>query len=108
MARPNHQLEDIEQKEILPGFKVRFVHSQHMTFAFWDIDAGSELPEHSHHHEQVAIVESGEFELTIGGDTQVYSKGKVAVIPSNAPHSGRALTDCKILDVFSPVREDYQ
>jgi hypothetical protein len=33
--------------------------------------------------------------------------GSVGIIPPNAVHSGRALTDCKILDVFSPVREDY-
>jgi quercetin dioxygenase-like cupin family protein len=33
--------------------------------------------------------------------------GSVAVIPSNARHSGKAVTACRILDVFYPLREDY-
>ena len=34
--------------------------------------------------------------------------GLVGTVPSNARHSGRALTDCRILDAFQPVREDYR
>jgi len=98
---------DIKAREILPGLRARFVHSDSMTFAFWDIDAGAELPEHAHHHEQVAIVQEGEFEITLDGKTEVCMPGKVLVIPSNVTHSGKALTRCKILDVFSPKREDY-
>jgi quercetin dioxygenase-like cupin family protein len=33
--------------------------------------------------------------------------GQVLIIPSNVVHSGQALTPCKVLDVFNPVREDY-
>ena len=36
------------------------------------------------------------------------TNGEVAVIPSGAVHSGRALTQCRFLDVFHPVREDYK
>ena len=105
---PFLNLNDIDQKELLPGFSVRFVHTEKMTLAFWDIKAGSVLPEHSHHHEQVAAqVISGEFELTLEGETKVMKAGDIAVIPSNSIHSGKAITDCQLLDVFSPVREDY-
>lgn len=34
--------------------------------------------------------------------------GGVAVVPSNATHSGRALSACRFVDVFQPVREDYR
>ncbi len=101
-------LEDVEVREPVPGFRVRFVHSATMTFAYWDIDAGAELPLHSHPHEQVAHALEGEFELTVDGEAVLVRPGVVVVIPSDVPHSGRAITDCRLLDVFHPVREDYR
>lgn len=66
------------------------------------------MPEHSHPHEQVANLIAGKFEMTVAGETRTIEPGMVAVIPSEAKHSGRALTDCYILDVFYPIREDYR
>ena len=103
-----YQLDDIESTQVIPGFRAKFVHSERMTFVFWDVEAGAELPEHSHEHEQVCNVLEGEFSLTIDGQTQRLRPGQVAVIPSLAVHSGRAETDCRVLDVFQPVREDYR
>jgi len=101
------KIDSIGQREILPGYTVRFVHTDSMTFAYWDVKAGSPLPEHSHHHEQVASVVEGTYELTVNGETKKLQAGEIAVIPSNVPHSGVAITDCKLMDVFCPVREDY-
>lgn len=105
---PIVDLSDIKKTELIPGFNVRFVHSEKATLAFWDIRAGSILPEHSHFHEQIAQLIEGSFELTIDGITTALKPGMLAVIPPNAVHSGIALTDCKMVDVFSPVREDYK
>ena len=63
---------------------------------------------HSHLHEQVANVLSGQFELTVAGDTKLLEPGKVAVIPPHVPHGGHAITDCELLDVFLPERDDYK
>ena len=101
-------LKDIEQKEIIPGYEVRFIHSKNMTFAYWDIKEGAPLPEHSHPNEQVANMIKGEFEVTINGKTKIMKPGDVTIIPSNIKHSGKSITDCKIIDVFYPVREDYK
>lgn len=93
--------------EILPGMRGRFVHSQHMTFAFWEIDAGFDLPAHNHPHEQVTHMIEGIFELAINGKARQLNAGAMAIIPGNAAHSGKAITDCRILDIFYPKREDY-
>ena len=106
---PFTHLDNIPAKELLPGFSGKMIHTENMTLAYWDIKAGSILPEHHHVHEQVAAqVISGEFEMTLNGETKVMKPGDVAIIPSNVVHSGKALTDCQLLDVFSPAREDYQ
>jgi len=102
------KLDNIVPREIMPGFFGRMIHSESMSFVYWDIKEGSPLPEHSHMHEQVANMLEGKFLLVIAGESRELSPGDVAIIPSNAVHSGKALTDCKILDVFCPVREDYK
>ena len=99
---------DIEEKEVFKGFKGRFVHMESFTIGFWDIEAGSELPLHSHIHEQTTEVIEGELEMTCNGVTKVYKPGMIITIPSNVLHGGRAITRCKLTDIFCPVREDYK
>jgi quercetin dioxygenase-like cupin family protein len=101
------RFDDLPTKEIIPGFQARLIHTEQQTISLVETQAGSILPAHSHVHEQVSQVLQGEFEMTVEGETRVCKKGDVVVIPSNAVHSGRALTDCLILDTFTPVREDY-
>lgn len=103
-----HDWSTVAESEPLPGFVGKVVHSATMSFVLWRIRAGSVLPEHSHVHEQVVHMIEGEFEIAVDGETLRYGPGMVGVIPSNARHAGRALTDCRILDVFQPVREDYR
>lgn len=105
---PFINLETLKQREQMPGFVGRFVHSENMTLVHWEIPPGTPLPEHSHPQEQLIIFVDGQFELTIDGETALLGPQSVAVIPSNAVHSGKALTKCRIIDVFSPVREDYR
>jgi len=101
-------LSDIPQREIVPGYRARFIHSANMTLAYWDVDAGASLPEHSHPHEQIANVLEGQFELTVAGESRTLEPGQIAIIPSAVPHSGKAITDCRLLDVFHPCRDDYK
>ncbi|MEO7532035.1 MAG: cupin domain-containing protein [Sediminibacterium sp.] len=105
---PQIDLASIQPIEMIPGYHARFIHTEQMTLNFLEVKAGAVVPEHSHLHEQVSIVTEGEFELTVDGERMRFGPGKVIVIPSNVKHSGLAITDCKLLDVFNPVREDYR
>jgi quercetin dioxygenase-like cupin family protein len=104
----HHKLPEIPEKEVFPGFHGRFVHSGAMTFAWWRIDEGAEVPEHAHPHEQVVNVLEGELALTVAGHEHVLHAGDVMEIPGGVKHSARALGASRVLDVFSPVREDYR
>jgi len=101
-------LSEIEWKEPVSGFKARFVHSENITLAYWDIEAEASLPEHSHPNEQVTNVIEGEIELIVDGETKILEPGSVLVVPPDAVHSGKAVTNCRIIDVFYPIREDYR
>ncbi len=100
-------LKDLPQKELVPGYHVRFVHSENMTIAYWDVDEGATLPLHSHPHEQVAHVMVGTFELQVGDERRICKPGDVAIIPGGVEHTGTAVTKCRLIDVFYPLREDY-
>ncbi|MGY8945550.1 MAG: cupin domain-containing protein [Flavobacteriales bacterium] len=101
-------LEELEQREIFPGIKGRFVHGEKISWVFWDVEKGSTVNEHHHFNEQIMHVVKGSFEFILNGKCKVYTGGDVVVIPSNIPHSGIALTNCKLMDVFSPAREEYK
>jgi quercetin dioxygenase-like cupin family protein len=108
LAMPSIELSSIKPVEIIPGYSARFIHTAGITLSYLDVKAGAALQEHSHMHEQVSTVIEGTFQLTVDGEVIVVKPGAVVVIPSNIKHSGLAITDCKLLDVFTPVREDYR
>ena len=49
-------------------------------------------------------VNEGKFKLKVDGKEKIYKKDDYVVIPGNAKHEGEALSDCKLMDVFSPAR----
>jgi quercetin dioxygenase-like cupin family protein len=95
-------------REIFPGIRARVVHSARTSQSWVEIDPGASFPEHQHPHEQTVNVLEGELEVTAGGVTHRLTPGTALVIPPNVPHSGRAITACRVLDVFAPTRDDYR
>ncbi|SDT06895.1 Cupin domain-containing protein [Maribacter dokdonensis] len=104
----NLNLADIKPVEIMPGLHGKLVHSEHMSMAFWEVEKGAIVPEHAHMNEQIMYVMEGEFQFTLEGDTKIYHPGDIVIIAPHKKHSGIALTPCRLLDVFSPVREEYR
>jgi quercetin dioxygenase-like cupin family protein len=101
-------LASVPVREQMPGMRGKFLHSATMTLVYWDMEEGALLPRHSHPHEQVVNMLEGELELVVDGTAHRLRAGDVLAIPGDAPHSGRAVTRCRILDVFHPIREDYR
>jgi hypothetical protein len=46
--------------------------------------------------------------MEIEGKLCSLTAGMYHVLPSNMPHGALAITDCKVIDAFSPAREDYK
>lgn len=62
---------------------------------------------HNHHHTQVTHVAEGEFEVIIEHEIKVLKKGDSFFIPSNKIHGVVCLKEGMLIDVFSPIREDF-
>ena len=105
---PLIQIDRLPVREIFPGLRARLIHTDRVSHSWVEIDAGATFPEHQHPHEQIVSMIAGELELTVDGVGHQLTPGQVFVIPPNAPHSGRALTDCRVLDAFAPARDDYR
>jgi len=93
--------------ERLPGWRGRYFHSANMTFAHYEFDKGAAIHEHFHPEEEVYEVIDGELEITIDGVAQLARPGLVAIVPPNARHSVKALTDGRVIVVDHPRREGF-
>ena len=101
-------LETLPVREIFPGVRARLVHTDRVTHSWVVLDQDATFPDHQHPHEQVVSVLEGQLDMVVNGEPVVLTAGQVYVIPPHAPHSGRAVTACRVLDTFAPVREDYK
>jgi len=101
-------IKNIPARKLVEGILGHYVHGSNMTFGLVEIKAGSDLPAHHHPHEQITYILEGELDMTIGGQQFLLKAGMYHVIPSNVVHGAIARVDCKVIDVFNPVREDYK
>lgn len=62
---------------------------------------------HQHHHSQITHIESGIFEVEIGEEKKVLKAGDAFYIPPNVMHGAVCLEAGVLIDVFSPMREDF-
>jgi quercetin dioxygenase-like cupin family protein len=101
-------LDRIPVIEPVPGCRLRTPYGKNLMLSYLEMDAGAEVPLHSHPHEQGGVLLSGTLELTIGDETRRVTPGSLFLIPANVAHRAVAVDGpVTVLDVFSPAREDY-
>jgi quercetin dioxygenase-like cupin family protein len=99
---------DLPSIEVMPGIRIRAPYGKNLMLSYLEMDEGAVVPLHSHPHEQGGILLKGKMELTIGDEVRVVDPGAMYLIPPNVRHKAVALEGpLVVLDVFSPVREDY-
>jgi len=98
----------VQPVEMLPGVERRTLAvTERLMLCEFHIGAGSEVPMHSHPHDQVGYVVSGEAIMTIAGREYRCGPGDAYAIPGGVEHGARFETDTVLIDVFHPPREDY-
>ena len=73
----------------------------------FSFDAGGIGALHSHPHLQTSYVAEGVFEVTIDGVTETIGKGGAYIVPSGLVHGVKALEAGKLIDSFTPRRDDF-
>jgi quercetin dioxygenase-like cupin family protein len=63
--------------------------------------------QHRHVHVQTTYCASGQFEFTVEGEKKVINEGDGLYIAPNLLHGTVCLKEGLLIDVFSPVREDF-
>jgi quercetin dioxygenase-like cupin family protein len=101
-------IKNIPPKEVVPGITGYYAHGSSLTFGYVEIVKGTRMAVHYHLHEQITYIIEGQLDMVIGGEPYSLKAGMYHVISSNVPHGAFAATDCKVIDVFNPPREDYK
>lgn len=94
--------------EICPGIKRQTVASGKTMYQMVaQLAAGSKMPEHQHPQEQQVYILSGRMKLIVEGTPHELATGDSFYLASNVPHGVETLEETRVLDTFSPPRDEY-
>jgi quercetin dioxygenase-like cupin family protein len=102
---------EAKRQTIAPGRKRYLAQTDHLMMAvidFTDGPASAPDPPHSHPHEQVTYVASGEIIFFLDGTPTRLGPGDIFTVPPGVPHSIQLITpDVRLVDTFHPIRDDF-
>jgi unsaturated pyranuronate lyase len=91
-----------------PTIGRQMIHTETMTLARVTLRKGAVVPAHEHENEQISTVLEGRVRFVVGGEERDVLAGEIVLLAANVPHGIEVLEDAVVLDVFSPVREDWR
>lgn len=100
---------DVNPVEMMPGaWRRTLATGERMMISHVTLDRGTAVPLHKHPHEQVGYILAGRIRMTIASKVHEFEPGDSYFIPGGVEHDAVAVTDCIVLDMFSPPREEYR
>ena len=100
--------ENREYKKLVEGVKYKtLVWGTKSSLSMFELDKGAVIPNHSHPNEQSGYLISGKIVFLIEGERFEAKPGDGWNLESHVEHGAEILEDSVIIEVFSPVREDY-
>ena len=101
-------IDELPSKEMVPGVVLRSAYLDNVMVTFVNLASGSEVPSHSHPHEQITVMISGSLLFKLGGEEKLIRAGEVVLVPSGVEHCVEAVEGPAVAyDCWSPIREDY-
>jgi quercetin dioxygenase-like cupin family protein len=94
--------------EICPGIKRQTMASGKTMYQMLAmLAAGAKMPAHQHPQEQIVHILSGRMKLIVDGTPHELKTGDSHYLASNVPHGVETLEETRVLDTFSPPRDEY-
>ena len=101
--------DSVSPVEMLPGVTRRTLNEGERTMLVEvEMRKGSEVPLHTHMHEQIGYLARGRILFRLGDEERELNPGDSWIVPSNVPHAATALEETLLVDIFSPPREEYR
>ena len=95
-------------KEVVDGVRLKnLVHGARTHLTEVRFRKGAVVPEHRHPHEQTGYLVSGSLRFFSGAEEWVALPGDAWNLSGGHPHGAEALEESIVVEVFSPVRDDY-
>ena len=105
---PFVQVDELPRMELFPKVLSGLIAGEKLMLSFLDMAEGCVVPDHSHPHEQAGLVLAGKFRFRIGAEEKIAASGDAFIVPPNVVHGGEVVEGpVRLLDIFSPPREDY-
>ena len=96
------------KKQLAEGITmVTVAHGEKTMMCTFSISKGAKIPAHGHPHEQIGTMISGSLRFTVDGESRVVKTGDSWCFKGGIEHAAEALEDSQIIEVFSPLREEY-
>jgi quercetin dioxygenase-like cupin family protein len=94
--------------EICPGIRRQTMASgQSMYQMLALLVAGSKMPAHRHPQEQIVHILQGRMNLIVEGNAHELTTGESFYLASNVLHGVETFEETRVLDTFSPPRDEY-
>lgn len=101
-------MQNKEWEKVAPGMKRRFMgYDDNIMMVQVHFEKDAIGARHKHFHSQTTYVVSGKFQITIGENKQLLEAGDGFYAPPNVEHEALCLEEGILIDVFSPIREDF-
>lgn len=91
-----------------PGIQRQLIVGQNLMISRFMFAPNLVTPEHTHPHEQMSLFLQGRVRFIIEGVERLAVHGDVLQFPSHCRHGATMMDEeVVLLDIFSPVREDF-
>lgn len=95
-------------KDLMDGVSLKnLVHGERTHLTKFMLKQGVVVPEHQHPQEQTGYLLSGKLRFFSGDHETIVTQGDCWTFAGGEMHGAEALEDTVVLELFSPIREDY-